>query len=195
MSGFFPATIPGGRSRAILSGAAAVSLLLIAGCMSQVSYQPAERVAETAGTADAKKRISELLLRAREPHVTSVRPTDDYLQYFWERMAPETIINPVYVANVAEIHYSSVSQIEVYDNNWVFVWGPQKESVEKVNFSSQEDARAFADLVSSFRTLAKSSVFPPRPPQGGGIPAGPVPASVPKGQTDSAKPVKATTRS
>src|SRR5262245_41481987 len=169
MAGFFLATILGGRLRAILSRAAAGSLLLIAGCVASVAYQPDERVAQTAGTADAKTRMSEILQRAREPHVTSVRPTDDYVPYFWARMAAETIINPVYVANVAEIRYSSVSEIEVYDNNWVFVWGPQKESVEKVNFSSQEDARAFADLVASFRALAKREV-----------PAGPVPASVPK---------------
>jgi len=182
MAGFYLATIPGGRSRAILSAVAAGSLLLVAGCAPEVAYQPDERVAETAGAAEAKKRMSQLLLRAREPHVTSVRPTDDYVQYFWEKLAPETIINPVYVANVAEIHYSSVSHIDVYENNWVFVWGPLKETVEKVNFSSQEDARAFADLVASFRALAKREV-----------PAGPVPASVPKGQTDSAKPVKATT--
>jgi hypothetical protein len=179
------ARMPGGRSRAILAAAAGGSLLLAWGCVGEVPYRPDDRLAASVGTGEAKQRMSQILKRAREPRITTVRPTDDYVQYFWERLAPETaLIDPLYVANVAEIHYSTVTGVEVYENNWVFVWGPLRENVDKVLFSSQEDARTFADLVTSFRALKGKKE----------IPAGPVPASTPKGQEATAKPVKATMR-
>ncbi len=168
------------NGRAARFAAAAGMLLLAASCADQVPYTANTGLADSLGTEEAKRRLSQVLQRAQTPRVTNVRATDDYVQYFWETLAPETaIIDPLYVANVAEIHYGTVTKVEVYDNNWVFVWGPLREHVDKVLFGTADDARTFADLVSSFRAR-KDAKAPPETDIR--------PASTPKGASARPKP-------
>jgi hypothetical protein len=139
-------------SRAAGRAAAATAIVLLTwGCSSQLPYTPNDGLVDTLGVEEAKKRIAHVLQRAIKPHITTVRATDDYVQYFWEKMAPETFYDPLYVANVTEVHYATLTQVKVFDDFRVTFAGPLAEPVDEIRFGTDEDARTFADLLLSFK--------------------------------------------
>jgi len=48
------------------------------------------------------------------------------------------------------ILFLSVDQVEIYQNDVVFVRNPAKQIVAQLLFTNDEDAKAFADLLLSF---------------------------------------------
>ena len=50
------------------------------------------------------------------------------------------------------ILFLSVNQVEIYQNDVVFVRNPAKQIVVQLLFTNDKDAKAFADLLLSVRT-------------------------------------------
>jgi hypothetical protein len=132
--------------------AAAVLLALVAGCASPLPYEPDVGIIDKMGAEPAKARLVEVLTKARQPHITSVKVTDDYVQYFYDEPTDPFYISTV--GNTRQIYFVSIDRVEVYSNQNVFVWGPV-DHVDKVLFWNPEDARTFADLVMAYKAKLK----------------------------------------
>ena len=130
---------------------AAAAAALIGGCATPLEYTPDEAMVEKLGTDGAKSKLVEVLSKARQPHVSSVKVADDSVQYFWDQ--PSDPFFTTTFGNVTQIFFLNIERIEVYPNQNVFVVGPQGQSVHKILFWNPEDARVFADLMSSFRAV------------------------------------------
>jgi len=131
---------------------AAAGLALVVGCVSQLAYEPDVKSIDKMGAEAAKARLIEVLTKARQPHITSVKVTDDSVQYFYDEPTDPFYISTV--GNTTQIFFVAIDRIEVYSNQNVFVWGAP-DHVDKVLFWSPEDARTFADLMMSYRAKVK----------------------------------------
>lgn len=121
------------------------------GCVAVVPHQPDTTLVAKGGIEDVKKRITEVLNRAVQPHVTSVEVTPDSLKYSWS----QAIMGPFFAVQtlpgMVQILYSNIARVEVYDNNKVFVWAPGDARREELLFANLDDAKLFADLLLSLK--------------------------------------------
>lgn len=119
----------------LVCGASALS----AGC-TPIQYQPKEGIVDTLGVPQAQQRLQEVLLRAVAPRIDTVEVTDDFLRYHIAHTSYEV-----------RILFENVSQMDVFENHYVFIWASGKRILAKILFVNDEDAKMFVDLVSSFR--------------------------------------------
>jgi hypothetical protein len=124
---------------------------LSTGCVSVVPYQPDEGLVTQLGQDAAKRELSDTLSRAILPRVSAVNATDDYVEYDWQQSHPGPFFAPIVTGNKTQIRYANIGRIEIYANNYVFVWWPGDQRRDEVQFANPEDARKFADLLMSFR--------------------------------------------
>jgi hypothetical protein len=147
ISDLYRRPLPARRTLAILAAAAAIG----AGCVTVVPYQADEGTVDRLGLEDAKKKLAEVMNRAMDPRIATVEPRDDTVRYTWQITTPGAFYVPVTTTNFTEIFYRNIGRFELYDNNYVFIWGLNDARVDKVLFANQEDARAFVDLLMSMR--------------------------------------------
>jgi hypothetical protein len=122
--------------------------ILSAGCPATVSYQPSERAIDELGVSQARQRLRETLLRAINPQVVEAEVTDEYVHYRF-RQAIAGFPTGAILDN--RVHFSNAARVDVHSNNTVIVRTSAQHPIAQVVFGSPEDARQFADLVTSFR--------------------------------------------
>ena len=113
--------------------------VLSVGC-TPIQYQPKEGIVDTLGVPQARQRLQEILLHAVAPRIDTVEITDDFLRYHITHTTYEV-----------RIPFENVSQMDVFENHYVFIWAAGKRILAKILFANDEDAEMFVDLVSSFR--------------------------------------------
>lgn len=127
-------------------------LLVCAGCPSTVPYQPQQGVLAEVDTSEARSRLRETLGRAIEPPVLWVDVDDDSVRYRYKDVIHGPFGIPTgSVERTQEVFFVNVRRVELYDNNWVYLYGVDQRLIAKVCFDTERDARSYADLVSSFR--------------------------------------------
>jgi hypothetical protein len=124
---------------------------LATGCVAVVPYQPDESVVTKMGPEEAKRKLSDILSRATIPHVSAVNVTDDFVEYEWQQSVPGPFFAPIVTANKTQIRYVNIGRIELYANNYVFVWWPGDQRRDEICFATPEEAKQVADLLMSFR--------------------------------------------
>jgi hypothetical protein len=124
-----------------------VSVLSV-GCPTSVPYQPNEGLVATLGVAPARQRLREIVARSVNPQVTESEVTDDFLQYRF-RQAIAGFPTGAILEN--RIHFLNVGRIEVFENNLVIVRTGGDAVLAQFVFGNYQDARMFADLLTSFR--------------------------------------------
>jgi hypothetical protein len=112
---------------------------LSTGC-TPIQYQPKAGIIDTLGVPQAQQRLKEILLRSVAPRIDTVEITGDFLRYHITHTTYEV-----------RIPFENVSQMDVFENHYVFIWAPGKKILAKILFVNDEDAKMFVDLVSSFR--------------------------------------------
>lgn len=129
-----------------------LAVLACAGCPSTVPYKPQPGVLQEVQPTEARSRLRETLGRAIEPPILWVDVTDDSLRYRYKDVIHGPFGIPSgSVERTQEVFFVNVRRTELYDNNWVYLYGVDQRLTTKVCFDNEHDARSFADLVSSFR--------------------------------------------
>jgi hypothetical protein len=132
------------------------SLLLcvaaLAGCPSTVPYKPQGGVLEEVDGGEARARLRETTGRAIEPPIVWVQVDDESLRYRYR----EPVRGPFGIPTgskerTQEVFYVNVRRVELWDNDWVYMYGVDQRLIAKLCFDSEQDARSFADLLTSFR--------------------------------------------
>ena len=115
--------------------------LLSWGCGTALKYQPKTQLVETMGVQQAQERLRGVLLRSRNPPISAVEITDDFMRV--------DLSNTTYQVRV---FFKDMTRAEVYNNHLVIIWGSGTRILFRPVFDNGQDAMAFADLMLSFRT-------------------------------------------
>ena len=124
-----------------------VSVLSV-GCPTAIQYQPNEGIVDTLGVAQARQRLQEIVARSINPQVTESEVTDDFLQYRF-RQAIAGFPTGAILEN--RIHFLNVGRMEVFENNLVLIRTAGDIVLAQFIFGNNQDAKMFADLLTSFR--------------------------------------------
>jgi len=122
--------------------------VLSAGCPTAVQYQPNEGIVDTLGVVPARQRLQEIVARSINPQVTESEVTDDFLQYRF-RQAVAGFPTGAILEN--RIHFLNVGRLEVFENNLVIIRTAGDIALAQFIFGNHQDAKMFADLLTSFR--------------------------------------------
>jgi hypothetical protein len=94
------------------------------------------------GLEHAQQLLKETLARSVKPQIVDVDVTNDFLHYHYRQ-------NLAMFEN--RILFLSVAQVEIFQNDVVFVRNAIKQIMAQIVFANDEDAKIFADLLLSFR--------------------------------------------
>jgi hypothetical protein len=121
---------------------------LSAGCTPPVPYQPNERLVDTLGPAEARRRLREVVERSINPQVTDSEVTDEFLRYNFRQIIAGF---PTGAILENRIHFLNVGRTEVFSNNLVIVRTSSDIVLAQLVFGNYSDAQMFADLLASFK--------------------------------------------
>jgi hypothetical protein len=140
-----------GKRAAVLAMWLVVSMsMVVAGCPSPIQYQPAEKLVDELGVPQAKSRLEEVLSRSINPRIIDLDVTEALVRY---RYPLEYLFGYPSGNTTAErqIVFQEVGRIEIFKNHTVFVRGSDGTMLAQFVFPTAHDAKAFANLVASFR--------------------------------------------
>ena len=145
-------------------------LALGPGCVSTVPYSPKTTLVEELGWEPAQQRFGELMTRCRSPRIADATIDDKKFELtlqgghagWWWGWGGAPGGKPV-------IYHNNIGKLDIYENNKVFVLGPDNRRMTEFLFAGQEDCFLFADLVWSFRN-AKAPGGGATPPPAEGTP-------------------------
>ncbi len=92
--------------------------------------------------------MQEIVARSINPQVTESEVTDDFLQYRF-RQAVAGFPTGAILEN--RIHFLNVGRLEVFENNLVIIRTAGDIALAQFIFGNHQDAKMFADLLTSFR--------------------------------------------
>jgi hypothetical protein len=118
------------------------------GCVATVSQPANEQLVDQLGVPRARERLKDVLSRSINPQVVDTEVTDDFFQYRY-RQAVMGIPTGAVLEN--KIFFVNAGRIDVFANNLVNVYTSGSLLLAQIVFGNADDARTFADLVSSFR--------------------------------------------
>jgi len=132
------------------------------GCAPMSDYHPNERAVQTLGMPEAWQRLRLVMLRAVNPQIQVVQLTEDGIVYSGTRMLPMFVQAPA----SRLMAFTNISGVDVYANHTVYVKGAAGQATDIFALASDEDAKAFADLLMSFRSqyLRDKTSFQALPP-------------------------------
>jgi hypothetical protein len=132
----------------------------LSGC-STMAYQPNEGRVKELGADRARSQLKETVMRAKAAGggvITSVDVTDEALKV----KAQQTSMGMFYQIETRqlenEVYFPMVDRVDLYSNNWAFVYSQGGRLSLQVLLSTTEDAKSFADLVMSMRAAKKPGV-------------------------------------
>ena len=111
------------------------------GCV-PIEYKPKEDIIDQLSFEQAKRRLDETLSRSKNPQISSIDLTDDFLLYRYR--------SGRYTAE-KRFFFLGVDRVEVFNNHVVLVRASNGDVLAVMAFSNDEDAKTFADFVTSFR--------------------------------------------
>jgi len=127
--------------------------VLSVGCPAPTAYQPNDRIVNELGVERSKQRLKEILLRSINPQVVEVEVTDESFAYRF-RQAVAGFQTGAILDN--RVFFPNAVYVNVYDNNTVNVLTSNQQLVAQLVFGNNDDARLFADIVTSFRLRMSS---------------------------------------
>ena len=132
------------------------------GCAPMIDYHPNERAAQTLGMPEAWQRFRAVMLRAVNPQIQDVQLTEDGIVYSGTRLLPMFVQAPA----GRLMAFVNISGVDVYANHSVYVKGAVGQATDIFVLASDQDAKAFADLLMSFRSqyLRDRASFQSLPP-------------------------------
>ena len=129
------------------------------GCASPMPYRPNEEKVKELGVEKAKKDLKEMVMRAKAAGggvISSVEVTDEALKV----KAQQSSMGMFYQIETRqlenEVYFPMLERVDIYSNNWAFVYQGGRLAMQ-VLLATPEEARAFADLMMSFRAYRKPS--------------------------------------
>ncbi|MBI4602528.1 MAG: hypothetical protein HY721_11265 [Planctomycetes bacterium] len=147
---------PATAARASISCALLLAALS-AGC-SPIAYKANDGLAKEVGVEEAKKRLKELVHRAQATGggvVTSVDVTDESLKV----KSQQSTVGVFYQLETRqlenEVYFAALDRVDLYSNNWAYVYASGGRLVLQVLLPTPEEARTFADLVTSLAALRR----------------------------------------
>ncbi len=126
------------------------------GCAAVQDYQPKTNMIQEMEIKDAQRQLRDILLRATFPKVTSVSFTEDaikiksqqsHLGFFYQ-----TVTNQL----ENDLYFSLLDRMQIYENNFVFIYGSGNRLQMKILFPTKEEAQTFMDLLWSLRSAHKA---------------------------------------
>lgn len=118
---------------------------LISTSCSTIDYTPNANL-----TGDLRGRLRERLLTATFPEVKTLEVQDRFYAYRASGIS-------------GHVNFGEVDYIEVYDNEFVFLRAADDAVLDKVRFETEEEAKDFADLVTSLRAQVGAGQIPAGP--------------------------------
>ena len=118
------------------------------GCAPMIDYQPNERAVQNLGMPEAWQRFREVMLRAVNPQIQAVQLTEAGIVYSGTRLLPMFVQAPA----GRLMAFTNISGVDVYANHTVYVKGAVGQATDIFVLASDQDAKAFADLLLSFRS-------------------------------------------
>lgn len=112
----------------------------LGGCVHTIPHEPNRTLIHEIGPERASREISELLTRAVEPPIGRVEATDDFFDYQLR-----------YSTGGNRVHFTNISRHELYENGYVYFYGPGDVFLAKFLFAQLPDSRRFLDLVLGMR--------------------------------------------
>ncbi len=126
------------------------------GCPATVPYEAQVFTLSDLGTFDARRELEETIARARSPRILSAHV--DEFSFAWYFQGVVRGRRERY-QNYVKIYYRNVAKIDLYENNYVYLWGQSDQYLTKILFHTPEDARRFIDLIESL--TARRTQGPP----------------------------------
>ena len=124
------------------------------GCVPVIDYRPNEQAIQHLDIPEALQRLRETLLRSVNPQVLDVRVTTEGFAYLYKAMMRNGYGIPVGWTDMQAklIAFTNVSKVDVFENHTVYVRGAGGQVIDTLVCASDQDAKAFADLLMSFRS-------------------------------------------
>jgi len=139
----------------------AIAVLAVAaacGCASVTDYRPNENAVKEMGADKAKTALKETVLKAQQTGlglISSVEVTDENLKV----KSQQSTLGAFYQMQTSqletEVYFPTVERIDIYDNNWAYVYSNGNRLVLQLLFWTPQDAQRFADLVMSLHAAKK----------------------------------------
>ena len=144
--------------RDVLSAILFLGTLAVGSGCSVMPYQPNEGKVRELGKSGARTELKATVLRARAAGggtITGVEVGDESLKVKAQhgQMGMFYQVSTVQVEN--EIYFGLVDRVDLYSNNWAYVYQRGGQLGLQVLLASPEDAKTFADLVMSLRAQKK----------------------------------------
>jgi hypothetical protein len=134
-----------------IGGVLLLSYLCVS-CVPTSSYQANEQLVGQLGITHARQSLDEVMARSLNPRVTSVEVTDDFVLYRYQQpLHGPWGIQTGTVPGENRIFFTHIGGVEIYENHLVQVRTAEKRVLGQLVFATDQDARAFADLIMSFR--------------------------------------------
>ena len=138
---------------------AALMMLALAvggGCAPTVTYQPRHTLVQELGQDAAQRQLRDVLLRATFPKVTVVSFTEDAVIIKSQQSHLGVFYQTVTQQMEDALYFANVERLELYENNYVFIYYGSDRLQMKIRFPTREDAQTFADLVWSLRAALRA---------------------------------------
>src|SRR5262245_42870040 len=132
------------------SGALAVlgTVALSFGC-APMAYRPNEDRVKELGVDKAKQDLREMVLRSKAAGggvANAAEVSDESLKV----KAHQTTMGAFYQVETrqidSEVYFNMLERVDIYSNNWAYVYQSGGRLVLQILLATPEDARAFADL-------------------------------------------------
>jgi hypothetical protein len=152
-----PSLFPHSRSRFVLQrlgrlvALMTLSVWLGTGCAPTVHYQPKVSLVQEMGLKDVQRRLRDVLLHATFPKVTSVSFAEETVKIKSQQSHLGMFYQTVTQQLENDLYLSQLERVEIYKNNYVFIYGSGKLQM-KILFPSREEAQTFVDLLWSLRS-------------------------------------------
>jgi len=125
-----------------------------AGC-STIEYQPDTGLVARLGPAEARTKLKGLVMGAQATGggvVTGVDVTDESLKVKSQQTTLGLFYAPETRQLENEVYFRAVERVDIYSNNWAYVYASGGRLVLQVLFKTLDEAKILADLVLSLKS-------------------------------------------
>lgn len=135
--------------------------VLFSGCIAKVHHTPRSDALQQTSVEEARKEMSDILMRGGKPHVDQVEVTDSHLRYHHELY---WALDMLAGHKWTYIPFEKLGRVDPHENLRMFFRDKQGQEMGWVDFSSPEDMERFIDLLFALRDrkLAQRDAARPR---------------------------------
>lgn len=134
-----------------IAGAFLLGYLCVS-CVPTTSYQANEQLVGQLGIERTRQNLDEVMARSINPRVTSVEVTDEFVLYRYQQpLHGPWGIQTGTIPGENRIFFAHIGGVDIYENHLTQVRTAEKRVLGQLVFATDQDARAFADLLMSLR--------------------------------------------